>query len=142
THAGAFYDQTGWGVSLEFNSTGAEQFRVLTQQVAHDHSQMAIVLDGKVISAPTVDEKYVTGIGGGRAQISGGSMSEKEARSLASALQNPLQTPVVIEEERSASSTLGQDAIHSGIYAGIGGLVAVLFFVVIYYRFAGLVAVV
>ena len=48
----------------------------------------------------------------------------------------------MIEEERSASSTLGQDAINSGIYAGIGGLVLVLIFVVIYYHFAGLVAVV
>ena len=69
-------------------------------------------------------------------------MSEKESRSLASALQNPLQTPVVIESERSASSTLGQDAIKSGVAAGVGGLVLVLFFVVIYYRFAGLIAVV
>jgi SecD/SecF fusion protein len=68
-------------------------------------------------------------------------MGEQEARNLASALQNPLQTPVVIEEERSASSTLGQEAIHSGIWAGIGGLALVLIFVVIYYRFAGIVAV-
>ena len=142
THAYAFYDQQGWGVSLEFDNVGAEQFRSLTEQVAHEHSQMAIVLDGKVISAPTVDEKYTTGIAGGRAQISGGNMSEKEARNLASALQNPLQTPVVVEEERSASSTLGQDAINSGIWAGIGGLTLVLIFVVIYYHFAGLVAVV
>jgi SecD/SecF fusion protein len=142
THAYAFYDQQGWGVSLEFDNVGAEQFRALTEQVAHEHSQMAIVLDAKVISAPTVDEKYTTGIAGGRAQISGGNMNEQEARSLASALQNPLQTPVVIEEQRSASSTLGQDAIRSGILAGIGGLVLVLVFVVIYYRFAGLVAVV
>ncbi len=69
-------------------------------------------------------------------------MAEKEARNLASALQNPLQTPVAIEEERSTSSTIGQEAIHSGIWAGIGGLTLVLIFVVIYYRFAGLVAVV
>ncbi|MEZ0255367.1 MAG: preprotein translocase subunit SecD, partial [Chthoniobacter sp.] len=143
THAYPFFDQQGWGVSLEFNSEGAVQFQKLTQQVAQERSQMAILLDGKIQSAPSVDpEKYPTGITGGRAQISGGSMSEKEARGLASALQNPLQTPVAIEEERSASSTLGQDAIKSGILAGIGGLVLVLLFVVIYYRFAGLVAVV
>jgi len=142
THASPYYDGQ-WGVALEFNSKGADQFAKLTAQVAREHSQMAILLDGKVQSAPTVDEKYATaGIVGGRAQISGGSMSEKEARNLASALQNPLQTPVQIEEERSASSTLGQDAINSGIDAGIGGLVLVLIFVVIYYRFAGLVAVV
>jgi SecD/SecF fusion protein len=142
THAGAYFDAEGWGVALEFDSEGADQFQQLTKQVGQDHSEMAIVLDGKIISAPTVDgDKFPQGIGGGRAQISGGSMGEQEARNLASALQNPLQTPVVIEEERSASSTLGQEAIHSGIWAGIGGLALVLIFVVIYYRFAGIVAV-
>ncbi|MDR3406828.1 MAG: protein translocase subunit SecD [Chthoniobacter sp.] len=143
THAYAYYDAQGWGVALEFDSTGGDQFQKLTQQVAQERTEMAILLDGKIQSAPSVDpDKYPLGIGGGRAQISGGNMAEKEARSLASALQNPLQTPVAIEEERSASSTLGQDAIHSGIWAGIGGLTLVLIFVVIYYRFAGLVAVV
>jgi len=142
THAGAFFDSTGWGVGLEFDSQGASEFTRLTKQVANDRSAMAIVLDGKVISAPGVDgDKYPEGIMGGRAQISGGGMNEKEARNLASALQNPLQTPVVIMEERGASATLGTDSIHSGVFAGIGGLILVLIFVVIYYRFAGLVAV-
>ncbi len=142
TQAYAYYDQQGWGVALQFNSQGADLFQKLTQQVAQERSQMAILLDGNIQSAPSVDpDKYPMGIPGGRAQISGGSMSEKEARGLASALQNPLQTPVAIEEERSASSTLGQDAIKSGILAGIGGLVLVLIFVVIYYHFAGFVAV-
>ena len=100
---------------------------------------MAIVLDGHIQSAPGVEKGAIWG---GSAEISGGNMAEKEARGLASALQNPLQTPVVIESERSASSTLGSDAIKSGVAAGIGGLVLTLVFVVIYYRFAGLVSVV
>lgn len=142
THAFAFYDQQGWGVSLQFDSQGADQFAKLTKQVAQEHTAMAIVLDGKVISAPGVNEaENPEGILGGRAQITGGGMDEKYVRSLASALENPLQTPVAIEETRSASATLGQDSIKSGIYAGIGGLLLVLVFVVIYYRFAGLVAV-
>ena len=143
TRAYPFIEGASWGVSLEFDSAGGNQFQELTRQVASDRSAMAIVLDGKIQSAPTVDpEKYPAGIAGNRAQISGGSMTEKESRALASALQNPLQTPVVIESERSASSSLGADAIKSGVAAGIGGLVLVLLFVVIYYRFAGLVAVV
>jgi SecD/SecF fusion protein len=139
TRAGAFFDTRGWGTHLNFDSEGGTKFGELTKQVFEEHSQMAIVLDGKVISAPGVEKGPIYG---GSAEISGGNMSEKESRSLASALQNPLQTPVIIESERSASSTLGQDAIKSGVAAGIGGLVLVLFFVVIYYRFAGLVAVV
>ena len=143
THAYPFIEGSSWGVTLQFDSAGGDQFQELTRQVASDKSAMAIVLDGKIQSAPTVDpDKYPMGIAGGRAQISGGNMAEKEARGLASALQNPLQTPVAIESERSASSTLGADAIRSGVAAGVGGLVLVLLFVVIYYRFAGLVAVV
>ena len=53
---------------------------------------MAIVLDGVIQSAPGVNSEG--GIWGGSAQISGGNMSEQDARNLASALQNPLQTPV------------------------------------------------
>ncbi len=139
TRAGAFYDSRGWGVHLNFDSTGGQLFGELTDQVFKERSQMAIVLDGRIQSAPGVEKGAIWG---SSAEISGGSMSEKEARGLASALQNPLQTPVAIESERSASSTLGADAIRSGVAAGVGGLVLVLIFVVVYYRFAGLVAVV
>ena len=139
TRAGAFFDSRGWGVHLNFDSLGGNLFGDLTKQVFEEKSQMAIVLDGKIQSAPGVEKGPIYG---GSAEISGGSMAEKEARALASALQNPLQTPVVIESERSASSTLGADAIRSGVAAGVGGLVLVLLFVVIYYRVAGLVAVI
>jgi SecD/SecF fusion protein len=138
--AGAGFGTDGWEVSMTFDSAGGQLFGELTRQVYQDHSRMAILLDGVVQSAPGV--RTEGGIWSGGAEISGGNMSEKDARNLASALQNPLQTPVIIEEERSASSTLGADAIKSGIVAGIGGLVLVLIFVVIYYHFAGLVAVV
>ena len=139
TRAGAFYDASGWGVHLNFDSVGGQLFGELTDQVAKENSQMAIILDGRVQSAPGVKHGAIWG---GSAEISGGNMAEKEARGLASALQNPLQTPVAIESERSASASLGADAINSGIAAGIGGLVLVLIFVIVYYRFAGLVAVV
>ena len=139
TRAGAFYDARGWGVHLNFDSAGGQLFGELTKQVFEEHSQMAIILDGVIHSAPGVEHGAIWG---GSAEISGGNMAEKEARGLASALQNPLQTPVAIESERSASASLGADAIKSGVAAGIGGLVLVLLFVVVYYRFAGLVAVV
>jgi SecD/SecF fusion protein len=128
------FDERGWGVGLVFDSEGADQFGKLT--AAHVKDRFAIVLDGKVQSAPVIQDA----IYGGHASITG-RFTEQEARNLASVLQNPLQTPVVIEEERSASSTLGSDAIKSGVYAGIGGLALVLVFVLLYYRFAGLVAI-
>jgi SecD/SecF fusion protein len=57
-------------------------------------------------------------------------------------LENPLQTPVSIEEERSASASLGQDSIKSGLYAGLVGLALIFVAVLFYYRLAGLVALV
>ncbi len=141
THANAYFDVQGWGVALEFDSKGGEEFQQLTKQVAQDRSAMAILLDGKIISAPTVDhDKYPEGIFGSRAQISGGNMMEKEARNLASALENPLQTPVRIEEERSASASLGETAVSSGVNAGLLGVGLTFICVLLYYRFAGLIA--
>ena len=55
-------------------------------------------------------------------------------------LENPLQTPVSIEEERSASASLGEDSIKSGVYAGLLGLALIFVAVLFYYRLAGLVA--
>lgn len=137
TRAGAGFGQEGWEVSLQFDSEGATQFGKLTEQVYNERSAMAIVLDSKVISAPGVR----TGpIYGGSAQISGGNMGEREARNLASALENPLQTPVVIEEERTASASLGNDAINSGLAAGKLGVILTIICVLFYYRFAGLIA--
>ena len=76
---------------------------------------------------------------GGSATITG-NFGEKEARNLASVLENPLQTPVSIEEERSVSPTLGMDSIRASIIAGLIGLALTLVCVVIYYRFVGLIA--
>src|SRR5437899_7103048 len=77
---------------------------------------------------------------GGDAVISGGGMGEEEARGLASVLENPLQTPVSIEEERSVSPTLGLDSIRASILAGLLGLAITLVCVAIYYKIPGLVA--
>src|SRR5438445_2781173 len=100
SNAGASYEKDGWVVHLRFDAEGAKQFGNIT--AANVHHRFAIVLDGGIQSAPVIQDA----IYGGDAQITG-RFSEDEARSLASVLQNPLQTPVSIEEERSVSSTLG-----------------------------------
>ena len=133
THAFATF-QTEWQVSLELDSVGAKRFDELA--AAHFHERFAILLDGEVKSAPTINAQYF----GGRAVISGGRMGEQEARALSSVLENPLQTPVSIEEERSVSPTLGMDSIRSSIIAGLMGLAITMVCVMIYYRFLGLIA--
>jgi len=131
--AHAYFDQRGYGVAVTFDSKGGELFGDLTE--ANVNKQMAILLDGEIQSAPNINEP----IYGGRATITG-NFTDAEARELASVLENPLQTPVVIEETRSTSATLGADSIRSGIYAGLLGLVFVVVFVLLYYHVAGLVA--
>jgi SecD/SecF fusion protein len=127
------YDEQGWGVALQLDREGANLFGQLTE--AHVGKRFAIVLDGRVQSAPVIREP----IYGGHASITG-DFTEEEVRNLASVLENPLQTPVTVEEERSVSATLGSDSIRSGVYAGLVGLTLSLLFIIIYYRFAGLVA--
>src|SRR5436190_11453497 len=133
THAHAAF-QNEWEVSLELDAEGAKRFDELA--AGHFQERFAILLDGAVQSAPSINAKYF----GGRAQISGGRMGETEARNLASVLENPLQTPVSIEEERSVSPTLGLDSIRASILAGLVGLAITLVCVLLYYRFAGVIA--
>jgi SecD/SecF fusion protein len=127
------YDEQGWGVALQLDREGANLFGQITE--AHVGKRFAIVLDGRVQSAPVIREP----IYGGHASITG-DFTEGEVRNLASVLENPLQTPVTVEEERSVSATLGSDSIRSGIYAGLVGLALSFLFIMIYYRFAGFVA--
>ena len=129
----AYYGNEGWTVQLRFDGEGAKQFGKITEQ--YKGHRFAIVLDGVIQSAPVIRDA----IYGGDAIITG-KFEEKEARGLASVLENPLQTPVSIEEERSVSPTLGLDSIRASIMAGLLGLAITLVCVLVYYRLPGLVA--
>jgi SecD/SecF fusion protein len=129
----AYYGNEGWTVQLKFDGEGAKQFGKLTEQ--YKGHRFAIVLDGVIQSAPVIRDA----IYGGDAIITG-KFEEKEARGLASVLENPLQTPVSIEEERSVSPTLGMDSIRASIVAGLLGLAITMVCVLIYYRLPGLIA--
>ncbi|MEX1045079.1 MAG: protein translocase subunit SecD, partial [Chthoniobacterales bacterium] len=134
TSANAFYDVQGYGVAMRFDSEGAKLFGDLT--TANVGQRLAIMLDGDVQSAPSIRQP----IYGGEAVITG-RFSDQEARNLASVLENPLRTPVQIEETRSISASLGADSVKSGIGAGLLGLALVVVFVLLYYHLAGLIAV-
>src|SRR5216117_2402894 len=127
SNAGASYEKDGWVVHLRFDAEGAKQFGNIT--AANVHHRFAIVLDGIIQSAPVIQDA----IYGGDAQITG-RFTEEEARGLASVLENPLQTPVSIEEERSVSPTLGLDSIRASILAGLVGLAITLVCVLIYFQ--------
>jgi SecD/SecF fusion protein len=133
TNASAFFGNEGWTVQMKFDGEGAKTFGNITEKFKG--FRFAIVLDGVIQSAPTIRDA----IYGGTAVITG-RFTEQEARGLASVLENPLQTPVSIEEERSVSPTLGMDSIRASVIAGLIGLAITLLGVVIYYRFVGLIA--
>ena len=128
------YDELGRpNISLTFNKDGATLFGRVTG--ANVGRQLAIVLDGEVRSAPVIQDAIL----GGRAQISG-TFSITEAQRLASVLENPLQAPVKVLEQRSVDPSLGLDSIHSGIRSALYGAIAVIAFMAIYYLLAGMVA--
>ena len=127
------FEQRGYEVSLKLTRAGAEAFRRVTRD--NINNRLAIVLDNEVVSAPNIQSE----IPNGEAVITG-NFTADEAKNLASVMENPLQTPVAIDETRTVSATLGQDSIFRGIAAGLAGLAATLIFVLIYYRAAGLVA--
>src|SRR6266567_1699569 len=129
----AYFGNEGWTVQLKFDSDGAKKFGQITEQ--YKGHRFAIVLDGVIQSAPVIRDA----IYGGDAIITG-KFEEQEARGLASVRENPLQTPVSIEEERSVSPTLGRDSIRACVMAGLMGLAITLVCVLIYYRLPGLVA--
>lgn len=121
-------------VSLTFNNRGGRIFeRVTGENVGR---QMAIVLDGKVYSAPVIRER----IGGGRASISG-NFTTAEAQDLAIVLRaGSLPAPVSVLEERSVGPSLGQESIDSGIRAAIVGALLVILFMAFYYGYSGVIA--
>jgi len=121
-------------VSVEFNSVGTRVFGDLTEK--NVGRNLAIVLDGNVHSAPVIRER----IPSGQAQITGG-FTPDDARDLAIVLRaGALPAPVQILEERTVGPSLGADSIRKGIISTVAGAVAVILFMVIYYRLSGLIA--
>jgi preprotein translocase subunit SecD len=121
-------------VSLSFDSRGARLFEQITG--ANIKKRLAIVLDNMVNSAPVIQDR----IAGGRAQITG-RFTMEEARDLAIVLRaGALPAPVKIIEERTVGPSLGRDSIEKGLKSMlIGGLIVILF-MIIYYKFAGILA--
>ncbi|NCJ08490.1 protein translocase subunit SecD [Synechococcales cyanobacterium C] len=130
-----------WRVVVQFDTRGGDLFAQLTRNIAGTGRTLGIFLDERLISAPTVQAQYAeTGIVGGTAEISG-NFDAQSANDLAIQLRGgALPVPVEIVENRTVGATLGRDSIRRSIYAGLGGLVLVLAFMVFYYRLPGLIA--
>lgn len=127
--------QTGLAeVNLEFEPDGAKQFADIT--AANVGKRLAIVLDGNVLQAPTINEP----IPNGRAQISPYESLE-EAHNIAILLRSgSLPVKLDVMEKRTVGPTLGADSLDKSIKAGIAGLIGIVVFMLLYYRIPGLIA--
>jgi preprotein translocase subunit SecD len=131
---------SSWYVSLTFNGEGTTAFGAITSRVtslAAPLNQVAIVLDGLVVSAPRINEA----IPSGNAQITG-SFTQLEAQDLANVLKYGA-LPLAFDrgEVQQVSPTLGADQLSAGLLAGGLGLGLVLLYSLLYYRGLGLVTV-
>jgi preprotein translocase subunit SecD len=121
-------------VSLELTGTGGKQFADLTS--ANVGRRLAIILDGNLYSAPVIRER----IPSGQAQITG-SFTSETATDLAIVLRaGALPAPVQVLEERTVGPSLGADSIHRGVVSSAAAAIAVVLFMLIYYRLSGLIA--
>ena len=135
TDAQATFDNQGRAVvSFKFNSTGGKRFGDTTKD--NSGHFLAIVLDGKVISAPRINEPIL----GGSGQISG-NFTVQTARDLALLLRaGALPAPLNVLEERTVGPDLGADSIRAGTIASLVGLGAVVVFMVVIYGVLGIMA--
>jgi len=124
-------------VDITLDGPGTDKMIALTQNMRPGQDRIAIVLDGIVQNAPVVQSVPL----GKKFEING--LNEPgETKKLANALMNPLENPLIVEEERSVSPTLGSAIVKQGIWSGLIGLAITAVFVLIYYRTGGIVALV
>jgi len=134
TDANPTYHESQPAVSFRFNEAGTKKFAKLTAE--NIGKIFAIVLDGKVITAPRINGAINQGSG-----VISGSFTTQEANELALLLRaGALPAPLKIVEERSVGPSLGLDSIKHGTMASIVGLGLIAFFMILFYGFFGVIA--
>ncbi|MGI8902628.1 MAG: protein translocase subunit SecD [Solirubrobacteraceae bacterium] len=140
-------------VTFSFTSKGGKAFQRVTATIAHRgeavsglghtyRQHFAVALDNKLITVPQIDFKlYGDGLtGGGGADITGG-FTAQSAQDLATQLRlGALPIRLKLISESQVSATLGSQALHQGLIAGLAGLLVVALFLIAYYRVLGVIA--
>jgi len=142
TKADATFESSSQGAStsqpvvqIKFDNIGSDMFRQLTKD--NVNKRIAIVLDNKIVSAPTVQVE----ISSGEAIITG-SKDIKDAQSLAKRLnEGILPVPTKLIGQQNVGATLGKDSLRNSLVAGLIGIILVAIFIISYYGFPGLIAV-
>jgi SecD/SecF fusion protein len=140
TASGRSDDGISFYVDMKFTDEGSKKFGDLTAKIAEGNGrsigQLAIVLDGKLQSAPTVREA----IRSSGATITG-SFTREEAVELANVLNNPLEFPLIIQDVTSVGPSLAKDAQGKSVVASLVAIGLVVFFMVGFYVWGGFIAI-
>ena len=121
-------------VALEFKDQGKKKFAEFTRRNVDEY--LAVVLEDKILSAPTIDEAILTG-----EAVIRGNFTPQEAQRLAEFLNaGALPVPLEVVQKLSVEATLGQDSVDRSVQAGFWGLVAIVIFMMGYYLLPGLIA--
>ncbi len=126
----------GWSVGFELTGEGTKKFATLTADMATNKEALAVFFDGELVSAPAVQDAILSGSG----QITG-NFTKDEAKTIVDTLNaGALPVNVEVVEESTVGALLGENSLSQSLNAGIAGLLAVLVFMIGYYRKLGLVA--
>ncbi len=122
-------------VRLEFDDQGKKIFSDITS--ASIGKQIAIFLDGQLLSAPTVQTAITDGVA-----VITGSFTVQQAKDLSTRLNSgALPVPIKLISQQNVGATLGKESVQKSVVAGIIGLLMIVIFMIVYYRFPGLLAV-
>lgn len=130
--ASYFYGASGHSIQVNLTGDGAKIMGPLSAE--NIGQPMAIIMDDVVLSSPVIRDMLTDSF-----SITG-DFSQEEAIALSSALENPLENPIDIEYSNFITPTMGEATVQQGILAGVSGLALTLLFILIYYRFAGILA--
>ncbi len=123
-------------VVINFNAAGGKLFSQITDaNVGHE---LAIFLDGDLLSAPVIQER----IDDGTAVISGNFTPQRAKDMVQNLNLGALPVPITLDSTETVCATLGDQALHAGVYAGIVGFLILSLFIILWYRLPGLVAVI
>lgn len=127
-------------VSLHMKGSSTSKFGDLTTRINRENGRLVTLLDNQVVFGPATVSSPITD---GNAQLSGNFKTIAEARKISDEINaGALPVPISLVQEQSVGPTLGKESIQRSVVAGIIGLSIVAFFMIAYYRFAGLLAVV
>lgn len=132
------YQSQGLGapqVLIQFDSEGAEKLAEVSKK--NVGKPLAIFIDGEVFSAPVIQQELV----GGQAVVTSNFDAASVKEYVKRLNEGALPIPITLVSQQTVDASLGESALHASLFAGLVGLVAVAIFMLVFYRFLGLVAV-